>query len=62
MNNNKDIPVFVPLLTINRFALAIGVTPDVVLGWINRGYIKTTKIGKRRLVNITELMQDSEEE
>jgi excisionase family DNA binding protein len=52
------IPVFVPTLTIEKYAHSIGVSPDVVDGWIKRGYIPTVKIGRRRLVNIAALTRE----
>ena len=52
------IPVFVPTLTIEKYAHSIGVSSDVVDGWIKRGYIPTVKIGRRRLVNIAAMTRD----
>ena len=52
------IPVFVPTLTIEKYAKSIGVTPDVVDGWVKRGYIPTVKIGRRRLINIAAMTRD----
>ena len=37
--------------TITLFADSVGVTRRTVEGWIDRGFIPTIKIGKRRLVN-----------
>ena len=37
--------------TVTLFADSIGVTKRTVEGWIDRGYIPSIKIGKRRLVN-----------
>lgn len=54
----SNLPVFVPLLTIEKFAQSVGVTPHVVDGWIKRGYITTTKIGRRRLVNMMAIMHE----
>lgn len=55
-------PVFMPLLTVEKFAHSIGVTPHVVNGWIKRGYISTQKVGKRRLINIIAFIQYLERE
>jgi len=52
------IPVFVPTLTIEKYAHSIGVSSDVVDGWIKRGYIPTVKIGRRRLVNIAAMTRE----
>ncbi len=54
----SDLPVFVPLLTIEKFASSIGVSSHVVDGWVKRGYIKTSKIGKRRLINVMAIMSE----
>lgn len=53
----------VPLMHRETFAEAVGVTLDVVNGWINRGYIPTFEVGKYRLVNLallTKLALDKE--
>lgn len=34
------------------FAEHVGVSVDVVTGWINRGYIPVMEVGKYRLVNL----------
>jgi len=52
------IPVFVPTLTIEKYANSIGVSPDVVDGWVKRGYIPTVKIGRRRLINIAAMTRE----
>ena len=41
----------IALLAPEAFAERIGVTKHTVIGWINKGYIPTVKIGRRRLVN-----------
>lgn len=53
----------VPLMHRENFAQAVGVSVDVVTGWINRGYIPTFEVGKYRLVNLallTKLALDKE--
>lgn len=42
----------VPLMSRTLFAQQVGVTEDVVTGWINRGYIPVVEVGKYRLVNL----------
>ena len=42
----------VPVMARTLFAQHVGVTEDVVTGWINRGYIPVVEVGKYRLVNI----------
>ena len=56
--DSSKLPVFVPVLTIDKFAEAAGVTKRVVTGWIDRGQIETHKIGKRRLINIAALTKE----
>ncbi|WP_374334459.1 hypothetical protein [Leeia sp.] len=47
--------VLVPLVTAERFAALMGVEQGVVLGWVNKGYVPTMKIGKRCLINLAVL-------
>lgn len=42
----------IPVMHRDRFAELVGVSPDVVTGWINRGYLPTYEVGKYRLVNL----------
>ena len=49
----------VPVMAAERFAELVGVPPDVVRGWIDKGYIPTTTIGRWRLVNIALLTRES---
>ncbi|EEG06929.1 hypothetical protein [Pseudogulbenkiania ferrooxidans] len=48
-------PAVVPVMDRVSFARAIGVTEGVVDGWIARGYIPCTQIGRHRLVNLAAL-------
>lgn len=45
-------PVPVPVMHREKFAELVGVSVDVVNGWINRGYLPTFEVGKYRLVNL----------
>ena len=54
----SKLPVFVPVLTIDKFAESAGVTKRVVTGWIDRGQIETYKIGKRRMINIAAMTKE----
>jgi len=56
--NITKTPVFVPLMSAERFSKVSGVEIGVLTGWINRGYIQTIKIGKRRLINIASMTKD----
>lgn len=42
----------VPMMSRTLFAQLVGVTEDVVTGWINRGYIPVIEVGRYRLVNL----------
>lgn len=42
----------VPVMSRVKFAEHVGVTEDVVTGWINRGYIPVLEVGKYRLINL----------
>jgi hypothetical protein len=44
-----------PVVTKERFAEMSGLEVGVVRGMINRGHLPTVKIGRHRLVNLTEL-------
>ncbi len=41
-----------------RFAELTGVTLDTIRGWINRDQIPTTKIGRRRMINLVLLEKE----
>ncbi len=49
----------VPIMAADRFAELVGVTPDVVRGWLDKGYIPSMKVGRYRLVNIALLTRES---
>ena len=53
-----NLPVYVPVLTVEKYAKSIGIEIGVVDGWVKRGYIPTIKIGKRRLINIVAMTQE----
>lgn len=42
----------VPVMHREMFAQQVGVSLDVVTGWINKGYIPVLEVGKYRLVNL----------
>lgn len=42
----------VPVMNRELFAQQVGVSVDVVTGWINKGYIPVLEVGKYRLVNL----------
>lgn len=47
---------FIPFMTPDKFADAIGLTKGVVGGWIDQGYIPTAKIGRYRMINMVVLV------
>jgi excisionase family DNA binding protein len=48
----------VPVLTKERFADLVGVSVDVVRGWVARGLVPTVRLGRRRLINVAALQQE----
>ena len=49
----------VPLMAADRFAELVGVSSEVVRGWIDKGYLPTQKVGRYRLVNIAVLTREA---
>lgn len=45
-----------PLMTVERFADAVGLRSEVVRGWVYADHIPTAKVGKYRLINIVALV------
>lgn len=50
---------FTPLVTRERYAQMVGVSVDVVAGWISRGYVPVVGVGKYNLVNIALINQQA---
>lgn len=50
-----QVPANVPVMTLERFAELSGLTVDTVYGHIRRGYLPSVKMGRYRLINITQL-------
>lgn len=48
----------VGLMTLEKFAEAVGLPPGVVLGHLNRGMLPTVTLGRRRLVNVVALQRE----
>jgi hypothetical protein len=48
----------VGLMTLEKFAEAVGLPPGVVLGHLNRGIIPTVTLGRRRLINVVALQRE----
>jgi len=53
-----EIAPSVGLMTLEKFAEAVGLPPGVVLGHLNRGIIPTVTLGRRRLVNVVALQRE----
>ncbi len=50
--NDKSVAILIPEMTIEQYAAHVGVTERTVQGWIDKGYLLSVKISKRRLVNV----------
>ena len=51
----------VPVMSRELFAQHVGVSLDVVNGWVNRGYLPTFEMGRYRLINISLLTKMASE-
>ena len=49
---------FAGLMTLEKFAEAVGLPPGVVLGHLNRGMLPTVTLGRRRLINVIALQRE----
>ena len=50
---SKDwVTISVPEMTIEHYAQHVGVTTRTVEGWVAKGLLPTTKVGRRRLINV----------
>jgi len=52
---------FIPFMTPEKFAEAIGLSKGVVGGWIDQGYIPTAKVGRYRMINMVVLVSNLKE-
>lgn len=52
------LTVTVPEMTMEQYALAVGVTAGTVEKWVERGYLPSFKLGKYRMVNVVQRMID----
>lgn len=46
-------------VTIEKAAESIGITKWTLIGWIRNGYVRTVKVGNRRLVDMTSIGEGS---
>jgi len=51
-------PLLIPLMSIDRFSELVGVSKGVLRGNIDKGYIPTKTVGRRRMVNLSKLNHD----
>lgn len=51
--------VVVPFMTRQRYAELTGISLGVVDAWVDRGYVPSRVVGKRRLVNIAALWRQA---
>jgi len=56
-DKDVDLPIFIPLMTLDRFSTLTGIPRGVLQGNCDRGYIPTHVIGRRRVVNVSLLNQ-----
>ncbi len=52
---------FIPFMTPDKFAEAIGLSKGVIGGWIDQGYLPTAKIGRYRMINMVILVANLKE-
>jgi len=52
MSSLEEISLSAPLMTVERFALLVGLEPGVVQAQADRGYWPTLRVGRRRFVNV----------
>ena len=48
----------VGLMTLEKFADSVGLPHGVVLGFLNKGYLPTVTLGRRRLINVAALQRE----
>lgn len=47
------------LQTADQFAKESGLTVETVRAWITRGYVPTIKIGKRRMIEVSKISEET---
>lgn len=55
-------PVLLPVISKERFASLTGFPPGVIDGWVNRGYLPTTRFGKWSGINLIALSRQVEQQ
>ncbi len=54
ISQEEEVPV---LVSIKKLSKMTGISEGIVRGWADRGYLKTTKVGKHLLIDVCELVQ-----
>ncbi|KAF0802204.1 DNA-binding protein [Alloalcanivorax xenomutans] len=54
-------PEWPPMMAWSEFAEWIRQEPDVVRGWVDKGYLPTVKVGRRRMINVVLLVEQLRE-
>ncbi|MFT0140696.1 DNA-binding protein [Alcanivoracaceae bacterium MT1] len=49
------------MMAWSEFAEWIRQEPDVVRGWVDKGYLPTVKVGRRRMINVVLLVEQLRE-
>lgn len=62
INENCIKSDFPPVMPWAEFAEWIRTEPEVVRGWVDKGYIPTVRIGRRRMVNVVQLVEELKEQ
>ena len=58
----ESVQPFIPVMTQERFSQLCGLTESTIRGMIDKGHLPTTKIGKRRMIDIVALTHQLIEE
>lgn len=59
MKRNADWP---PMMSWSEFAEWIRVSPGIVRGWVDKGYLPMVRVGKHRMINIVALVDQLRED
>lgn len=62
INENCIKSDFPPVMPWAEFAEWIRTEPEVVRGWVDKGYLPTVRIGRRRMVNVVQFVEELKEQ
>jgi len=54
----SQVSIETPVMTQERFAQKVGLTPDTIRGLVETNKLPSRKYGKRRLVNVAAITAD----